>query len=322
MPLYDVIVTGATGMIGSALIRSATAQGRTVLALVREDTARRDSLPESDLLTVVPCSLDGYAALDAATLPKAPPSPYRERTGKSESVFFHLAWAKTFGGGRDDARSQSDNIGYTLDAVELAARMGCTAFVGAGSQAEFGQARCPLNEDVPAFPESGYGIGKLAAGRLARLRCGQLGLHFAWARILSVYGEGDGGHTLIMYLINTLLDGEKPALTPCGQLWDYLYCGDCADALLAIGESGKDGRTYCLGSGRARPLREYVEEIRDAIDPALPLGFGEKEYYPHQAMFLCADTEPLREDTGYVPATPFGEGIRKTIQYCREKRER
>ena len=318
--MYNVIITGATGMIGSALAREAVSRGMTVLALVRRGTARLHSLPKSELLQVAECGLDEYDRLGASDYPQAPHSPYTERTGNAGSVFYHLAWDKTYGGGRDDTYIQSANIKYTLDAVSLAKRMGCTVFVGAGSQAEYGSTDRKLNEAVPAFPESGYGIGKLAAGRLAKLMCAQLNMRFGWARILSVYGEGDGEHTLIMYLINTLLDGERPSLTPCDQMWDYMYCGDTAKALLAIGESGADGRTYCLGSGRVRPLREYAECLRDEIDSELPLGFGEKDYYPHQAMYLCADIEPLIKDTGYTPATSFEEGIRATIKYCREKR--
>ena len=100
-------------------------------------------------------------------------------------------------------------------------------------------------------------------------------------------------------------------------MWDYLYRADAARGLLAIAESGVHGRTYPLGSGAGRPLRAYVEQIRDAIDPALPLGFGEREYYPHQPMLLQADLSQLTADTGFTPETPFAEGIQKTIEWCR-----
>jgi nucleoside-diphosphate-sugar epimerase len=128
-----------------------------------------------------------------------------------------------------------------------------------------------------------------------------------------VYGPNDTDTTFIRYLIRSFRNGEVPKLTPCGQIWDYIYSRDAADALLAIGERGKDGRTYCIGSGIPRPMKEYVEEIRSVVDPDGPVEYGAIDYYPHQPMYLCADIRDLTEDTGFPPKVPFVEGIRKIV---------
>ncbi len=99
-------------------------------------------------------------------------------------------------------------------------------------------------------------------------------------------------------------------------MWDYLYCSDAANALLLLAEHGRDGSIYPIGSGVARPLREYIEIIRDEINPELPLGFGEVPYSDKQVMHLCADISALRADTGFEPEVEFREGIRSTIKYC------
>ena len=59
--------------------------------------------------------------------------------------------------------------------------------------------------------------------------------------------------------------------------------------------------------------------MRDAIDPALPLGFGQVPYAPNQVMHLEADLTALRQDTGFAPRTPFETGIRETIAWVREE---
>ena len=87
-----------------------------------------------------------------------------------------------------------------------------------------------------------------------------------------------------------------------------------------MGEKGKDKKIYCLGSGKERPLREYMEELRDAIDPSLPLGIGEREYSKNQVMKLVADISALTEDTGFVPDYSFSEGIKETIDWVRKER--
>ena len=93
----------------------------------------------------------------------------------------------------------------------------------------------------------------------------------------------------------------------------------CEAGVPLYAERGRDGAVYCLGSGQARPLREYIYEIRDAIDPALPLGIGELAYYPNQVMHLEADISALRADTGFAPRYSFREGIRETIRWAREE---
>ena len=87
------------------------------------------------------------------------------KTGKDWDVFFHFAWLGTTGAARNDMYLQNQNVRYALDAVAAAKRFGCHAFIGAGSQAEYGQVEGLLTPETPAFPEMGYGIGKLCAGQ-------------------------------------------------------------------------------------------------------------------------------------------------------------
>ena len=73
--------------------------------------------------------------------------------------------------------------------------------------------------------------------------------------------------------------------------------------------------------GTARPLREYIETLRDAIDPALPLGLGNIPYGPQQVMFLQADITQLAADTGFAPRTAFADGIRATIAWAKTQKQ-
>jgi len=294
--MKKIVVTGATGLIGSSILRCALEQDMDILCIIRKDTNRFNNLPKSERLKIVYADISEYIQLAVQG---------------NYDVFYHFAWKKTSSAFRDDVDAQAANIQYTLDAVRLAKRLGCKKFIGAGSQAEYGIITEPLKPETTVNPESGYGIAKYAAGKLSCLLCTQLGLQFNWVRILSVYGPHDGA--LIMYAIHELQAGRSPEFTRCEQIWDYLYCDDAARGLLAIGEKGVDGKTYPLGSGSKRKLSEYLESIRNIIDPNAVLQFGKKEYYPHQPMYLCADISELTDDTGWKPEISFEEGIKKII---------
>lgn len=292
--MKHILLTGATGMIGSAIVRESLRRDCNVTCIVRKGSSRVKNIPNDSRAHVVECDISDYGSLEL-------PGTY--------DVFMHLAWDKTSVGGRDDVDCQLRNIQYTLDAVRLAKRAGCSVFIGAGSQAEYGVQSVPLTPDLPVNPESGYGIAKFAAGKFSGMLCKQLGLRYNWIRILSVYGPNDGENTLISYLIRELKAGRSPELTKCEQTWDYLHCDDAARAFFAVAEKGVDGKTYPLGSGKDRPLSEYVAAIRDAVNPAIKLEFGKKPYYPHQPMFLVADVGELEKDTGWKPEVEFFKGM-------------
>ena len=304
--IHTAIITGPTGAIGMALCAKLLAEGVTVYAVTHPGSARAALLPQDARLHVVPCD-----AAELAALPELIP--------EKADAFFHFAWAHTIGPGRNDMPAQIANIRYTIAACRAAAQLGCQVFIGAGSQAEYGRVEGVLTAQTPCFPENGYGMAKLCAGQMSRVECQTLGVAHIWTRILSVYGPHDGPATMISGTIRKLLHGEKPALTAGIQQWDYLYAADAAAAFYALAVSGQDGRVYPLGSGTARPLKDYIETLRDAIDPALPLGLGEVPYGPLQVMHLQADASALQEDTGWRPATPFEEGIRETIEWVRKE---
>ncbi len=300
-----VVVSGASSLIGSALIRHAVKQGDEVIAIVRPNSKNLNKIEYSEKITFLELDLKDYSQYEGDL---------------SGDVFFHFAWDKTSVFGRDDVDCQLKNVEYTLGAVRLAKKMNCKKFVGAGSQAEFGIVTEKLNGSVPVNPLSGYGVAKYTAGKLSSILTKTLEMEFNWVRILSIYGRYDAKTTLISYLINTLLDGETPSLTKCEQTWDYLFSDDAGEGIYLIGKKGVDGKTYALGSGKGRPLKDYVLDLKNAIDENLTINFGAKEYYKNQPMYLVADRKELFEDTGFVPKTEFIDGIKETIEWVKTTR--
>ena len=293
-----VIITGATGAIGTALIKQLIDNQIEVLVFCREGSARNNQIPEHPLVSKKYCSLSELANV-------------QNDTGKTYDVFYHFAWDGTTGAARNDMYLQNQNVKYALDAVAVAKRFGCHTFIGAGSQAEYGRAEGVLKADTPVFPEMGYGYAKLCAGYMTRDYAHQLNMKHIWTRILSVYGPNDGAQSMVMSTIHKLKAGEVPQFTKGEQMWDYLFSEDAGNAFKLLGEKGLDGKTYIIGSGSVRPLYEYIYEIRDVIDPNAKLAIGEIPYSDKQVMYLCADITQLQNDTGWEAKTPFKDGIVK-----------
>ena len=289
-----------------ALLKKGIEEKCRVLVLANPESKRLNRIPKSDCVTVIPCGIDEYKSLDADKL-------LNELRLEKIDVFYHLSWAGTFGEARNDMELQNKNLEYTLDALHLAGRLKCECFVGVGSQAEYGRVQGELRADTPTNPENGYGIKKLEAGIRSRQLAGELGIRHIWARVLSIYGPYDGTATMVMSTIDKLINGIEPELTQGEQLWDYLYSEDAAEALFRLGEKGVDGRIYPIGSGIARPLKDYIEIIGSIVNPKVSLGFGKRPYADNQVMYLKADISELQADTGFAAKTDFADGIRSIL---------
>lgn len=292
--MKKVIITGPTGTIGIALIKQCIVHNIEVLAIVRENSTNIKYIPNSPLVKIIECNIDKYNTLNL---------------NENYDVFIHFAWDGTMGKDRDNLYHQLDNVKYTLDAVHIAKRSGCSLFIGAGSQAEYGRSNSPLSSNTFTQPETGYGIAKLAAGHMSRNLCEMLNLRHLWVRILSIYGPYDDPKTLIMSLIENIHKNTEMNLSSGEQIWDYLYSKDAANAFYLLSTSNLNNKTYCLGSGVGKPLKEYINTIRDLINPNYKLKLGTIPFSSRQLTYLCADISDLTKDTGFTPQTSFKDGI-------------
>ena len=308
--IENVIISGPTGAIGMALIDELISKDINVTCVVNPDSKRIDRIRESDMVSIVKCDLRDIKNL------KKYIDEAREAGDlipKSYDAFYHFAWMNTFGEGRNDISAQMDNVRYAIDAIDAASDLGVKLFIGAGSQAEYGRSNEALRSDTPVFPENGYGIAKLAAGQFGKIRACQLDMEFIWTRVLSVYGPFDGEKTLVQSMISKLKAGVIPETTRGEQIWDFLYSKDCARAFYLIAKNGKNMKTYVIGSGKGRPLREYIEEIRDTVSSGAMINFGAIPYAEKQVMYLVADISELRRHTGFVPEVEFKDGIKSML---------
>ncbi|MBO4391226.1 MAG: NAD(P)-dependent oxidoreductase [Lachnospiraceae bacterium] len=308
-------ITGGSGSIGVALTELLLENGCSVTWFTHPGSKRSlraaRQWTENPSFTYQELSIEEYDRFDE----KYP--ELTESTSGEPGLFFHLAWGGTFGAFRNDPEIQKQNVKGAVSALYLAKKLGCEAFVGAGSQAEYGPVRVPLTSNTPMNPVTEYGKAKKEAGEKIISLGKKQGIRASWCRILSVYGPGDTEGTMVDYAIRTLLTGGEAKFSHGEQIWDYLYSEDAAKALYLTALHAPGG-AYVLGSGEARPLKEYIGMIRDAADPegtvllgAVP---GPEEPYP----VLTADLTELTDSTGFRPSFSFEEGIRKTVKWYRD----
>ena len=179
-----------------------------------------------------------------------------------------------------------------------------------------------LTEETITRPETAYGMAKLCAGQMTRLACKQKGIRHIWPRILSAYGPKCQPQSVLNYTLTELLNGRRPSLSGGEQIWDFIYTGDVARALLLLTEKGRDGEVYVIGSGCSKPLKEYLLVVKNIVadvmgNDSLQLGFGERPYGESAVMNLQCDISKLKRDTGFYCNTSFADGIVETIKWIK-----
>ncbi len=305
--MNKILVTGATGFVGARVVRQLVEQGRDVAVLVRESSATRRIDDIIGRCTVIRGDLAQIGATSAAL------------SGYGPQAVLHLAWGGVKGADRNHLM-QLRNVQSSIALYEMTQALGCGHFVGLGSQAEYGLLSGRIAETAPTRPTTLYGAAKLATGLVLERAAAATERPFSWLRLFSSYGPDDNPSWLIPYLIARLQAGERPSLTPGEQVWDYLHVDDVAAGVIAALDAGAVG-VFNLGSGQGRPLRDIITTLRDTIDPALPLGFGEVPYRPDQVMHLEADIGALTAATGWQPTIDLAEGLASTAAWFGQERQ-
>lgn len=299
VPKKKIILTGATGVIGAGIVRVCEGSDWDICAVVRPGS-KKNKYIEGYGAKIIPCDLQDIESLA------------RNSDCMNADYFIHLGWSGTKKADRENRDIQQKNIECAVAACKTAHELGCSTFLFAGSQAEYGRTEGGVTPELSTEPISEYGKAKLRAGQQTAELCKQYGMKHIYTRILSVYGPCNELDTMVMLTIIKLLQGKKPSFTPGEQLWDYMYSDDAANALLLLAEKGRNGQVYCLGSGNVQPLKDYIQIIGKVVDDKIPLGIGEIPYASNHIMAMYADISALQQDTGFVPCISFEEGIRRT----------
>lgn len=298
------VVTGANGFVGGALTRELLNTGYKVYAIDRAGCT--SNLPtDNPACAFIPCDMATVAELT------------RHIPCGEVDLFFHLAWAGVSDTSRGDASVQLRNAQWTVDALAVAKALKCRRFICAGSIVESEVLAAAYTPGCRPGLGYIYGGGKVVAHTMCTSLAATWGIDLVWPVLINTYGVGERSQRMVVTAIRKCIAGESPRFTAATQNYDFVYIDDVARAFRLIAERGKPFHEYVIGSGHARPLKDFLLEMKSAIAPDLDFVFGDIPFTGVNLPLEKFDASATERDTGFKATIPFAEGCRKTFNWMK-----
>lgn len=305
--MYKVIVSGATSFLGLEVTKQLSENGNFVYALIRKGAKREYVLQGMPSVKIVEYTLEKIWKI-------------REEISEQCDVFIHLAWAGIRGRDRDDVELQKNNYTWTDKAFSIACKLGCSVFVLAGSQAEYGVLHdSHFHENLVCNPITEYGKQKVRLFKHLTIRAKNNRIRLLEPRFFSVYGPYDYAKSMVMSTIRKMLKSEECLFTEAIQIWDFLYVSDAVRAVIMLIENKAAEGTYNIAFGHGEMLRDYIDIMKRVLNSDSILQYGAISYNKSVREDLRADISKLVKATGWKPEVPFEKGIILTRDFLLNK---
>ncbi|MFQ5812944.1 MAG: NAD-dependent epimerase/dehydratase family protein [Anaerolineae bacterium] len=299
-----VLVTGATGFIGSHLAERLVAERAEVTLAVEPGASKANVASILDKVRVREVDLREGQMVRQLVQECQP------------SRVYHLAAVGVTEPGIDPALAVQVNVMGTLNLLEALSETDCDCFINTGTCYEYGHHTPPMREDQMVDPINTYATSKSAAWLFCHMYHRTHGYPIVTVRPFTVYGPRQSTRALIPQTILSALRGEDFEMTGGEQTRDFTYVDDVVEGYVRASLSKKAiGQTINLGTGEERPIKDVVLKVLELMgNPVRPL-IGALPYRPREIWRLCSDNSKARELLGWQPQVSLEDGLRKTIEW-------
>jgi nucleoside-diphosphate-sugar epimerase len=302
-PGRRVLLTGASGFVGSRAVKALARRGYEVHAV--------SSRPNEDSPIV---------AWHVADLLRPDAADALVDRVRPDSLL-HLAWYAEHG----LFWTSTENVRWveaTLRLLRAFADRGGSRAVLAGTCAEYewtvdGGVCSEIN--TPLRPKTLYGVSKNATRAVAQALADEVGFELAWGRIFFLYGPGEAATRLVPSVVRALLQGTPAAVSEGSQIRDFLHVDDVAEAFVALLDGDVQGPVN-IGSGNGVAIREVIELVGAAAGHPDLIRFGAVETRAGEPASLVADVRRLRDEVAFRPRIALEDGIADTVAWWQDRR--
>jgi len=305
-----ILMTGGAGFIGSNVAEGFIAQGHQVAVVDDLSTGFRENIPPQAAFYQVDIRDRGLAEVFEREQP--------------DLVDHHAAQMDVRKSLVDPIFDAQVNILGSLNLLQQCVAYGVKKVIYASTGgAVYGRPdSLPADEEYPIRPLCQYGISKHTVEHYLYLYRQHYGLNYTVLRYPNVYGPRQNPHGeagVVAIFTEALSPGRRPTIYGDGShTRDYVFVADIVTANLLALEKG-DGQVLNLGWGREVSVFEIFATLRDNLQVDLDPLFAEERVGEIHRISL--DSTKAQRELGWRPQVTLEEGIRRTVEYYRQRRE-
>jgi len=302
-----IFITGATGFIGSHLLKRLIKEGCNVHISIRKNSSLWCIEEFKDDFVCHKIDLTDFEAVRLLIKQIKP------------DIIFHLAAYGVDYRQQDIHHTIDANINASVNLFEAFLENKVHRFIHTGSCFEYGQKSKHISERDPLNPTSLYGATKASSVHLlstiARyMKSGELVI----LRPFGVFGEYEGLHRFVPQVIDKLKNEHSVQMTLGEQIRDYIYIDDLIDAyiLASIVPLKNKVEIINIGSGKGIAMKDLALIISKSLDVSNDLlQFGTLPYRPDEMMYLVANVDKAKSLLGWEPKVSIEKGLEHTINW-------
>jgi nucleoside-diphosphate-sugar epimerase len=258
-----VLLTGATGFVGTQVLRALAAQDVRVRLVLRGMVAAEWA--DSPAIESIVTTLDLFAQT----------AHWWAEVCAGVDTVVHVAWYAEPGVYLQSPRNL-DCLAGTLALAQGAARARVRRFCGVGTCFEYELSAGVLSVDTPLRPATPYAGAKAAAFQALSTWLPAQQVEFVWCRLFYLFGEGEDARRLVPYLRKTLAAGEPALLTSGRQIRDFLDVREAGHRVAQAALGAVQGPVN-IASGTPITVRQLAEQIADEYGRRDLLRFGSRD---------------------------------------------
>ncbi|MCL2344234.1 MAG: NAD(P)-dependent oxidoreductase [Desulfobulbus sp.] len=299
-----LLLTGANGFIGRAVLERLDPERWQVIACSRQPAP-----------AALPACVAEWRSVDLLD----PEQACALMSETKASHWLHLAWYTAHGA----FWNASQNLDWTVASLLLLkhfAAAGGKHAVMAGTCAEYDWRHGFCREDeTPLNPQSLYGTAKDSLRRLAAAWCAGQGIRFAWGRVFSPFGPGEGRQRFIPAVIRAMLAGDAVRCSHGRQYRDFLHVADVANGFKTLLETDASG-SFNIASATPRQLRDIVRLLGDITGWRGNPDFGAIPVADDEPPLLIGDNRKLHA-LGWEPSIELVTGLENAVNGWRDREQ-
>lgn len=303
-----VLVTGAAGFIGSALVQRLSSDGVSVVAL----DGLLDGLYSADEKRSRFTALQGLPGVNTVHSDLRSddldvlPSDITHVINEAAMPGLALSWT-------DFDLYASCNLTALHRLIEASKRWPLEKFIQISTSSVYG-ANAVGDESAPLRPVSPYGVTKLAAENLAFAYGKEGGLPVSVLRYFSVYGPGQRPDMAYRKFITKAIRGESIDLYGSGeQSRSNTYIDDCVSATIAALTSARDGEIYNISGASERTINEALEIIENLAGVRLTIKKLPSARGDQARTF--GDSSKAQKELGLTHSVSLEEGLTRQFEW-------